>query len=381
MHPANMPVSAVLGLTDKGDLDWARLRGLQYSGLAKLAFYRLFVTALLAVFVAQIYGKSVGWLGVGAWVAVLAAVHVRGYKLDLALADSDRRRIVRADFKRQAQTAAMSASAWAAAVVVFPFYGTPGDLLAMLLVVAVLIAGSVFFFTTAPIGIVYFTVVLGAAAILHVAIAGLWMAVVAIVLFMIAAVLGTVEVARVYLTARMAEAAVTEKEEVVSLLLREFEENEADWLWEIDPARRLRSVSPRFAFALGRSQVDIEGAPLMEIVAGANWQTGQFPPSLHDLAERLKNRENFANLLVQVSIQGEERWWELSGTPMRDEQARFTGFRGVGSDVTEQRKSSEKIAYLARYDTLTQLPNRLQITEHWVRRCDIPTSGVLAAHC
>ncbi|HSF12840.1 MAG TPA: EAL domain-containing protein, partial [Erythrobacter sp.] len=141
------------------------------------------------------------------------------------------------------------------------------------------------------------------------------------------------------------------------------EENEADWLWEIDPARRLRSVSPRFAFALGRSQVDVEGAPLMEIIAGANWQTGQFPASLHDLAERLKNRENFSNLLVQVSIQGEERWWELSGTPMRDEQARFTGFRGVGSDVTEQRKSSEKIAYLARYDTLTQLPNRLQITE------------------
>jgi diguanylate cyclase (GGDEF)-like protein/PAS domain S-box-containing protein len=149
----------------------------------------------------------------------------------------------------------------------------------------------------------------------------------------------------------------------VSLLLREFEENEADWLWEIDPARRLRSVSPRFAFALGRTQSDVEGAPLMEIIAGANWQTGQFPPSLHDLAERLKNRENFSNLLVQVSILGEERWWELSGTPMRDEQGRFSGFRGVGSDVTEQRKSSEKIAYLARYDTLTQLPNRLQVTE------------------
>jgi diguanylate cyclase (GGDEF)-like protein len=64
-----------------------------------------------------------------------------------------------------------------------------------------------------------------------------------------------------------------------------------------------------------------------------------------------------------VSILGEERWWELSGTPMRDEQGRFTGFRGVGSDVTEARISSEKIAYLARYDTLTQLPNRLQLTE------------------
>jgi len=48
---------------------------------------------------------------------------------------------------------------------------------------------------------------------------------------------------------------------------------------------------------------------------------------------------------------------------MRDERGRFDGFRGVGSDVTEQRQSSEKIAYLARFDTLTQLPNRLQLTE------------------
>src|SRR3546814_717767 len=41
----------------------------------------------------------------------------------------------------------------------------------------------------------------------------------------------------------------------------------------------------------------------------------------------------------------------------------FLGFRGVGSEITEQRKSSEKIAQLARYDTLTNLPNRLHLTE------------------
>ncbi|MEM6586778.1 MAG: EAL domain-containing protein, partial [Pseudomonadota bacterium] len=50
-------------------------------------------------------------------------------------------------------------------------------------------------------------------------------------------------------------------------------------------------------------------------------------------------------------------------TPMRDERGKFIGFRGVGSDVTERRESDEKIAYLARFDTLTSLPNRLQLTE------------------
>ena len=363
LHPANLPVSAVLGFSEKADLDWVRLRGLQPAVLAKLAFYRVFSIALLAIFVVQVFVKSVGILGVGAWFAVVLATYVRGYRLELALADGERKRVTRADYNRQTASSAMSAGAWAIGLVAFPFFGTPGDLMALLVIAALLITGSVIFFTSAPRGIVCFIGIIGAAIILSLAFAGYWLAATAVFLMVIVAVLGTVEVARIYLAARFAEAAVTEKDEVVSLLLREFEENEADWLWEIDPARRLRSVSPRFAFALGRTQSDIEGAPLMEIIAGANWQTGQFPPSLHDLAERLKNRENFSNLLVQVSIQGEERWWELSGTPMRDEQGRFSGFRGVGSDVTEQRKSSEKIAYLARYDTLTQLPNRLQVTE------------------
>ncbi|KPQ33399.1 MAG: diguanylate cyclase/phosphodiesterase with PAS/PAC sensor(s), partial [Porphyrobacter sp. HL-46] len=363
MQSAELPVFVVLGLSDKGDMDWARLRGLQYASLAKLTFYRAMSHAILAVFVAQIYAGKVGLIGFGLWALLLAAVHWRGTRLDLSLADTDRRRITRSEFYNQALTAVLSGLLWGGAVLVFPFYGNPADLMAMLMVIAILCAGSVFFYTAAPIGIVCFLVILGVGAMIHLALVGAWLAVVATLLFVIVALLGTVEMGRTFLTARLAEATIAEKEQVVSLLLREFEENEADWLWEVDVARRLRSVSPRFAFALGRPQVEVEGMPLLELVAGRSWESGQFPQSLHDLAEQLRNRENFSNMLVQVSILGEERWWELSGTPMRDDRGRFTGFRGVGSDVTEQRKSSEKIAYLARFDTLTQLPNRLQLTE------------------
>jgi hypothetical protein len=38
---------------------------------------------------------------------------------------------------------------------------------------------------------------------------------------------------------------MAEKNEVVSLLLREFEEGEADWLWQIDTSRRVRGRSAR----------------------------------------------------------------------------------------------------------------------------------------
>jgi diguanylate cyclase (GGDEF)-like protein/PAS domain S-box-containing protein len=156
---------------------------------------------------------------------------------------------------------------------------------------------------------------------------------------------------------------MAEKNEVVSLLLREFEEGEADWLWQVDASRRVRSISPRFAFALGIAPDQIDGKPFIQLIAGEAWDTGQFPSSLHDLAERLKRRESFSNLLVRVTINEQQRWWELSGTPKLDENGNFDGFRGVGSDVTEQRESSEKIAHMARYDTLTGLPNRMMVTE------------------
>jgi diguanylate cyclase (GGDEF)-like protein/PAS domain S-box-containing protein len=177
------------------------------------------------------------------------------------------------------------------------------------------------------------------------------------------AIFGVIESARIRVAARLAESAMQEKSEVVSMLLREFEEGQADWLWQIDPRRRLKSVSPRFAFSLGKQPSEIEGESFLQLISGDGWKTGRFPPSLHELADKLKRKKNFSNLVVRVSIDGQDRWWELSGTPIVDEMGTYQGFRGVGSDVTEQRESSEKIEYLARYDTLTQLPNRRMLNE------------------
>ncbi|MGQ3227763.1 MAG: putative bifunctional diguanylate cyclase/phosphodiesterase, partial [Blastomonas fulva] len=97
------------------------------------------------------------------------------------------------------------------------------------------------------------------------------------------------------------------------------------------------------------------------------------------LSDKLTKRESFSNLVVKVQGEDKTFWWELSASPRYDDNGAFIGFRGVGSDVTESRESAEKIARLARYDTLTGLPNRLQLTEaldralneceQWKTRC------------
>ncbi len=161
----------------------------------------------------------------------------------------------------------------------------------------------------------------------------------------------------------LAAKSLREKDQTVSLLLREYEETSADWLWEIDAGRRLENVSPRFAKALGRSMAELEGMPFLQILSGDAWASGNFPRSLHDMAERLKRRESFSELVIPLSIAGDARWWEVSASVRLDDQGHFIGFRGVGSDVTAKYSSAQEISRMARQDSLTELPNRLALNE------------------
>lgn len=172
---------------------------------------------------------------------------------------------------------------------------------------------------------------------------------------------------------------LAEKREVVSLLLKEHDVQGADWLWQTDAARRLTGVSDSFASMLGLASEEIEGKSILEVFAGPAWEEGQFDPALHLLAEKFKTKSPFSDLVMPVTVEGHQRWWEISASPRVDEKGVFLGFRGVGSDVTERKESAERIAQLAHYDVLTNLPNRLHLTEElglavenmhqWKRRC------------
>lgn len=362
-QPANLTAYGVIGLDRHNEAEWARLRTLQFSRLTRVTYKRLAGHLLAAMFAVYFYFGQVHFVALFGWIAVLCALLFYSARLDAALAASERRGISYEDFKRHTALSGVVAVAWAVPLALFAPYGDLSDQLALWIVVATLIAGSALIFAAVPLSTMLFATITGMATVFSLILAGKPVIAAAVALFVGVVVPGTIAASRTFLQSRIAEAGVAEKNEVVSLLLREFEENEADWLWQIDTARRVRSVSPRFAFALGKTPEDVEGMPFLQLVSGDYWESGKCPPSLHDLAERLKRRESFSNLLVKVTIDREYRWWEISGTPMLGEGGKNIGFRGVGSDVTEQRESSEKIAYLARYDTLTSLPNRLMLNE------------------
>jgi diguanylate cyclase (GGDEF)-like protein len=307
-------------------------------------------------------GTLPAWL-LGVWLLVVVATVGNVGRLDAHFSDIARRSMSPVEFRRQAGSVALCSIPWIAALLFFVPAGNPAQHFGLWTLAAMLVAGSAATSSAAPVATVVFDLVVGFSGAASFIISGDYLFALASLAFVFTIVTGALNSARTYLSARIAEAGVAEKDEVVSLLLREFEEKESDWLWQVDNNRCLRAVSPRFAFALGKEPAEVEGERFIRLIAGGTFETGAVPRSLHDLAERLKRRESFSNLLVQVHIGEQGRWWELSGTPMRDASGNYVGFRGVGSDVTEQRNRDEKIAYLARYDTLTGLPNRLMLTE------------------
>ncbi|CAE6772244.1 hypothetical protein R69927_00874 [Paraburkholderia domus] len=59
-----------------------------------------------------------------------------------------------------------------------------------------------------------------------------------------------------------------------------------------------------------------------------------------------------------VRKDGSILWLSVSWVPISNQKGDFIGFRTSGRDITERKKSEEKIRELAFYDTLTRLPNR-----------------------
>jgi diguanylate cyclase (GGDEF)-like protein/PAS domain S-box-containing protein len=157
-------------------------------------------------------------------------------------------------------------------------------------------------------------------------------------------------------------AEVIDQNQVISLLLREVEDNDADWLWQTDANLILSRVSTRMARCAEKTEAELLGAPFFDILINQLTEKSKsLPATIKKINKCFQQRKSFSDVIVPVSINGTSRWWSLSANPIFDEADKFIGYRGVGSDITKLRQSEEKIAYMARYDALTGLPNRTMV--------------------
>ena len=145
-----------------------------------------------------------------------------------------------------------------------------------------------------------------------------------------------------------------EADNMIRLLLKEYEVQAQDWLWTIGPNGNLREVSPRFAEICGQDAASLEGTPLLDLfLPGARRER---------LASLIEDRRAFADELLIREDQGERRYWRLSARPRMD--GRMTG---VARDVTDNRVIEERVQYMAHFDDLTGLANRYSFNERLTR--------------
>ena len=138
--PAELPLGALLGLSNPPNGGWARLRGLQYSHLARVSLSRALSHAMAALVVLSMFATKVPLLLLLGWLAAFATVLHLSYKMDRQLADVDSRPIGRPEFYRQAALSVLLALIWGVPMLVFTRYGTESDLFAVWSIQAMLLA-------------------------------------------------------------------------------------------------------------------------------------------------------------------------------------------------------------------------------------------------
>ena len=354
---------SVLGLRDSGDAYWGRVRAWQISVIAERAIARLGFSIIGGgITVMALSGSSAAWIG---WVwyaliigvsALLAAPHFRREQSNLISA-------TRSELNGSAIGIVFASLSWAALPIALGIHGDPQHALIAWTGGTAMMAGATFAFSSVPLftAILVGILALGLAAMMFM-FAMPYVAVIAL-LYGVGLIAACLRNGRTSLLHKINEFVLQEKSEVVSLLLREYEDSGGDWMWQTDASRCLTHVSPRFAVAIGVEPQALETKPLLQILAGDAWEGGNFSAGLRDLSEKLKNRESFSDLVLPVQIGGNTHWWELSASPRFDDNGSFIGFRGVGSDVTEAYRSADKINRMARFDMLTGLPNRMLVNE------------------
>jgi diguanylate cyclase (GGDEF)-like protein/PAS domain S-box-containing protein len=128
----------------------------------------------------------------------------------------------------------------------------------------------------------------------------------------------------------------------------------ADWIWEQDAGLRFTYISDGIGVAAG--------IPAALLIGRQRLSSDAFDAPAEAVAAYeacIDARKPFRDFTYAFTRpDGVLRFLRISGEPVFDEAGNFQGYRGVGRDVTLTRQAEQRVHELARFDSLTGLPNR-----------------------
>jgi PAS domain S-box-containing protein len=122
---------------------------------------------------------------------------------------------------------------------------------------------------------------------------------------------------------------------------KSFTELSSDWYWEQDPKGQFTKVSGPVFEMLGIGADQLVGS------TGSNFAGGWNPSERALLDDNIASRRPFVDLVYSRTLaDGKKQYLQVSGEPMFDSACRFTGYRGIGMDVSHRMQPDQEQARL-----------------------------------
>jgi signal transduction histidine kinase/ActR/RegA family two-component response regulator len=137
----------------------------------------------------------------------------------------------------------------------------------------------------------------------------------------------------IFLDSMRAQLQLERQTEIISLLLKEFQENASDWLWQTDAQGRLSDVPERFAEVAQMPLPLLKGAHFAELL---EMLCPEDAITALNVAALMNRQAPLHEISLRVVAGGQTRVWSLTAKPKFDGDGHFLGFRGFGRDVTER---------------------------------------------
>jgi diguanylate cyclase (GGDEF)-like protein len=270
--------------------------------------------------------------------------------------------------RRSVANSALLGGMWGVlAPLLYPF-GDANSKLVLICVLAGMLCGSGFALSTVPAAAITFA---GAVALGVVGALLLTPSMASALIFMMSLIYAgiifrsSISLSKLLTDRIVSDLRAREQRDVISLLLNDFTENASDWLWAVDSELRLTQVSSRLSDMLGKPASWFVGKHVSDCIPLLKPRdcSADEADAVNGLKLALARRKPFRDMLAPVEVEGRKLLWSFTAKPVFRDGGKFDGYRGVGRDVTAEQAAKANIEHLAKYDSLTNLPNRVLFRE------------------
>lgn len=122
--------------------------------------------------------------------------------------------------------------------------------------------------------------------------------------------------------------------------LSDFADISSDWFWETDSKLRFSYFSGRFE--------EVSGVPPDQLIGRTRRQVGApdaDPDAFQQMLQKMDLHQPFRDFEhTRTRENGTKEYLSISGRPAFDDRGKFIGYRGVGKNITESKKSQIVVA-------------------------------------